>query len=142
VRPAALALALCLIGGGAFAQDCTLRCISIEQYIGEDMTARVPLACDANATTCRGEGTLSIGGTPARVPITASYFADAVEVSFRMPFSLDGAGDTQRILMSLDETPSQAKNAALRWSTRSERPFVTRYLPGHIRIVVDRYRRP
>jgi hypothetical protein len=136
------ALALSLLSGAAAAQDCMLRCITIEQFIGEERTARIPLTCDAAALACRGTGTLLIGGTPVPVPIEARYFADAVEVVFQLPFSIESVGSAQRILMSLDDSESQAKNAALRWSTANERPHVTRYLPGHIRILVDRYRRP
>jgi len=136
------AVALSLLSAPAAAQDCTLRCITIEQFMGEERTARIPLTCDAAALACKGTGTLLIGGTPAPVPIEASYSANAVEVVFQLPFSIEGVGSAQRILMPLDDSESQAKNAALRWSTANERPHVTRYLPGHLRIVVERYRRP
>ena len=33
---------------------------------------------------------------PASVPIEASYFANAVEVVFHLPFSIEGVGSTQR----------------------------------------------
>ena len=124
------------------AQDCVLRCVTIQQFIGEERVATVPLLCDTAAIVCHGNGTFRISGTAMPVEISARHLLNSLEVRFRTAQPIGSMGETQSFIVPLTVEVSQSRNLALRWSTAGERPHVTRFVPGHITIVVERYQPP
>jgi hypothetical protein len=141
-RAFAAGLTLLCWSGPAGAQDCLLRCVTIQQFIGEESVATIPLLCDTAAIVCHGEGTLRISGTTMPVAISARHLLNSLEVRFRTAQPIGTMGETQSFIVPLNVDARQRRNVALRWSTAGERPHVTRFVPGHITIVVERYQPP
>jgi hypothetical protein len=140
-----LAGAFLLAASTAGAQEgsCTLRCTTIHQFFDDEITATIPLACDAQAIHCKGEGRLRINGEMVPAIFAATYTSlglDLLVMTEQGELAVPPASFTTL-------SPTQSKTFVARWKVTPEKPndFALRQMHaigGHIKLTIENYERP
>lgn len=148
---AAVAFLLAIPTADAQGSSCKLRCTTIYQFFNDEITATIPLVCDAQAIHCKGDGALKINGEMVAAAFAATYTTLGLEL---LVLTEQGELSIPTITFAT-ASPTQSKTFVARWKLPPNVPpkvlpkgpgdFTLRQMHaigGHIKLTVENYERP
>ncbi|MCD6073875.1 MAG: hypothetical protein K0Q70_758 [Rhodospirillales bacterium] len=147
----AVAFLLATTGADAQDQSCKLRCTTLYQFFDNEITATIPLTCDAETIHCKGDGALRINGEMVPTVFAATFTTLGLDL-----LVLTAQGELAIPTITFGTvSPTQSKTFVARWKLPPKAPskvppkgpkdFTLRQMHaigGHIKLTVENYERP